>query len=66
MRFAVVCVISAAVLSPDLSRPVAEETFNRSLIAVVTDAHQAYIGWRLSKSDPADVGFNVYRRTAGR
>ena len=65
MRFAVVCVISAAVLAADVSRPVAEETFNRGLIAVVNDAQQAYIGWRLLKSDPADVGFNVYRRTAG-
>ncbi len=65
MRFAVVCVISAAVLAADISRPVAEETFNRGLIAVVNDAHQAYIGWRLLKSDPADVGFNVYRRTSG-
>jgi rhamnogalacturonan endolyase len=43
----------------------AEETFNRGLIAVVTDQGQIYLGWRLLKDDPADVAFNAYRRTEG-
>ena len=43
----------------------AEETFNRGLIAVVNDQGQIYLGWRLLASDPADAGFNVYRRTDG-
>ena len=65
IRVAVRCLIIAAVLATDVSRPVAEEKFNRGLIAVVNDARQVYIGWRLLKDDPADVAFNVYRRTAG-
>ncbi len=44
---------------------VAQERFNRGVVAVVDDARQAYIGWRLLTEDPADVAFNVYRRTAG-
>src|SRR5688572_10526341 len=43
----------------------ADETFNRGLIAVVNDHGQVYLGWRLLKDDPADVAFNVYRRTDG-
>jgi rhamnogalacturonan endolyase len=43
----------------------AEEKFNRGLIAVANDAGQAYVGWRLLKSDPSSIAFNVYRRTAG-
>jgi rhamnogalacturonan endolyase len=44
----------------------AEETFNRGLIAVVNDQGHVYLGWRLLKDDPADVAFNVYRRTGAR
>lgn len=43
----------------------ADETFNRGLIAVVNDQGQVYLGWRLLRDDPADVAFNVYRRTDG-
>ena len=32
---------------------------------VVNDQGQVYLGWRLLKEDPADVAFNVYRRTDG-
>ena len=42
-----------------------EEAFNRGLISVVNDQGQVYLGWRLLKEDPADVAFNVYRRTDG-
>ena len=42
----------------------AEEKFNRSLVAVVNSDGKAYVGWRLLKDDPANVAFNVYRRTA--
>src|SRR5687768_14170102 len=43
----------------------AEETFNRGLIAVINDQGHVYLGWRLREDDPADVAFNVYRRTDG-
>ena len=65
IRFAVGCLIFAVAIVADPSQPVAEEKLNRGLIAVVNDARKVYIGWRLLKDDPADVAFNVYRRTAG-
>src|SRR5690606_217924 len=43
----------------------AQERFNRGMIAVVSDAGEAYVGWRLLKDDPSNVAFNVYRLTAG-
>src|SRR5688500_15959971 len=55
-------VLIAALLQTTM---LAEETFNRGLIAVVNDHGQVYLGWRLLKDDPADVAFNVYRRTDG-
>ncbi|HEY5471468.1 MAG TPA: silent information regulator protein Sir2 [Bacteroidales bacterium] len=41
------------------------EKADRGLIAVVTDNKQVYLGWRLLNNDPANVGFNIYRITAG-
>lgn len=55
----------AAALLTEIALPRADETFNRGLVAVVNDAGQVYIGWRLLGGDPTDVAFNVYRRTAG-
>lgn len=43
----------------------AQERFNRGVVAVVNDAGQVYVGWRLLAEDPAGVAFNVYRRTDG-
>ncbi len=40
-----------------------EEKLDRGLIAIKSDKG-VYLGWRLLKSDPADVAFNVYRRIA--
>ena len=42
-----------------------EEKLNRGLIAVVNIEGKPYLGWRILKSDPADVAFNLYRQTAG-
>ena len=43
----------------------AEEILNRGLIAVLDPNGHVYLGWRLLKSDPAGVAFNVYRTTPG-
>jgi hypothetical protein len=43
----------------------AQERFNRGVVALVNSEGKPYIGWRLLKSDPPNVAFNVYRRTAG-
>jgi hypothetical protein len=45
--------------------PRAEERFTRGLVAVVNDAGQPYVGWRLLREDEPGVAFNVYRQTAG-
>ncbi|MCU0456431.1 MAG: silent information regulator protein Sir2 [Bacteroidales bacterium] len=41
------------------------EKIDRGLVALTIDGTHAYIGWRLFKSDPADVAFNVYRKEVG-
>ena len=37
------------------------EKLDRGLIAMNIGGGEVYIGWRLLKSDPYDLGFNVYR-----
>lgn len=38
-----------------------EEKMGRGLVALVTADGKVYVGWRLLKSDPPNVAFNVYR-----
>ncbi|MFO8082339.1 MAG: hypothetical protein R6V07_18815 [Armatimonadota bacterium] len=40
-----------------------EEPLGRGVVAMPMEGGQVYLGWRLLQEDPADVGFNVYRRT---
>jgi rhamnogalacturonan endolyase len=42
-----------------------EETLDRGLVALAADGGRVYLGWRLLKTDPTDVAFDVYRQTAG-
>lgn len=42
-----------------------EERLNRGMVALSVGDGKVYLGWRLLKSDPQDVAFNVYRSTAG-
>ena len=42
-----------------------EEKLDRGIVAMPVDPGRVYLGWRLLRSDPAGVGFNVYRSTAG-
>ncbi|HOK66724.1 MAG TPA: hypothetical protein PK054_07525 [Anaerohalosphaeraceae bacterium] len=41
------------------------ENLDRGLIAVVQSPSRVYLGWRLLKTDPADIGFHLYRITDG-
>jgi len=41
------------------------EKIDRGVVALTIDGTHAYIGWRLMFSDPADIGFNVYRKEVG-
>lgn len=42
-----------------------EEELDRGLLAVAAGEGRAYLGWRLLKSDPDNIAFNIYRSTAG-
>jgi rhamnogalacturonan endolyase len=41
------------------------EFLDRGVVAVRRSASQAYVGWRMLGTDPADVAFNLYRSAAG-
>jgi hypothetical protein len=41
------------------------EFLDRGVVAVRRSASQAYIGWRMLGTDPADVAFNLYRSAGG-
>jgi hypothetical protein len=42
----------------------AAEKVDRGVVAVPAGAGQAYVSWRLLRSDASDIAFNVYRRAA--
>lgn len=42
-----------------------EERIDRGMLARPRGDGKVYLGWRLLKSDPENVAFNVYRSTAG-
>lgn len=41
-----------------------EEKLDRGVTALATEGGKVYLSWRLLKSDPGSVAFNVYRSTA--
>jgi rhamnogalacturonan endolyase len=41
-----------------------EEKIDRGVVVLATEDKKAYVSWRLLKTDPADIAFNVYRSTA--
>jgi autotransporter-associated beta strand protein len=41
------------------------EPLGRGVVAMRTSSTQVYVGWRLLGSDPADLGFNLYRSIGG-
>src|SRR5687767_350162 len=42
-----------------------EEKIDRGVVALATEDKKVYVSWRLLKTDPADIAFNVYRSTVG-
>ncbi len=42
-----------------------EEKINRGMLAGWNDTGEVYIGWRLLKTDPEGITFNVYRSVDG-
>ena len=43
-----------------------EERFDRSVVAIVDGSNNVYVSWRLLKSDPTDIAFNVYKTVNGK
>ncbi len=41
------------------------EKLGRGMLAIRSSSTQVYVGWRLLGNDPEDVGFNLYRSSAG-
>jgi autotransporter-associated beta strand protein len=41
------------------------EKLGRGVVAIRTNSTSVYVGWRMTGTDPADIGFNLYRSTAG-
>lgn len=41
------------------------ENLGRGVVAVRSSGTQAYVGWRMLGTDPADIAFNLYRSTGG-
>jgi rhamnogalacturonan endolyase len=58
-------VIMASGFSGILSQQPFTENIDRGIVALTIDGTHAYIGWRLLKTDPEDVAFNVYRKEVG-
>jgi rhamnogalacturonan endolyase len=42
-----------------------EERLDRGMLALATEGGKVYLGWRLLKTDPEAIAFNIYRSTAG-
>jgi rhamnogalacturonan endolyase len=41
------------------------EKIDRGVVALTVSGKSAYIGWRLLRDDPANIGFNIYRKEVG-
>jgi rhamnogalacturonan endolyase len=42
-----------------------KENIDRGVVALTIDGNNAYIGWRFLRSDPANAGYNIYRKEVG-
>ena len=52
-------------LNPGITQTQFSEKIDRGVVALTIDGTHAYIGWRFMQTDPADIGFYVYRKTVG-
>ena len=41
------------------------EYLTRGVVAVIQGEGKVFVGWRMLGTDPDDIAFNLYRRTAG-
>ncbi|MBN1339426.1 MAG: hypothetical protein JXA03_08885 [Bacteroidales bacterium] len=54
-----------SMLFPLLLNAQINEKIDRGVVALNVDEGKVYVGWRLLKSDPENVAFNVYRKDKG-
>jgi rhamnogalacturonan endolyase len=62
-KFGSLIFASIAVMQVSFSQVV--EPLDRGLVALNSGEEQIYVGWRLLKSDPENIAFNVYRENIG-
>jgi rhamnogalacturonan endolyase len=48
-----------------LSQTPFNEKIDRGVVALTISGNSSYIGWRLLRSDPEDISFNIYRKEVG-
>ena len=58
-------IVFLAFLAPIISTAQVNEKIDRGVIALTIDEGKVYVGWRLLKSDPENIAFNVYRQDMG-
>ena len=58
-------VLLVVALWPILATAQVNEKIDRGVVALAVSENKVYVGWRLLKSDPTDVAFNVYRKDVG-
>lgn len=61
---AAVGLLFTATMAQALPAPLMEN-LGRGVVAVRSTTTQAYVGWRMLGTDPADIGFNLYRSNGG-
>jgi len=64
-RFVGLMVFALCVICSSLSSAQVQERLDRGIVALNLDEGDIYVGWRLLKSDPEDVAFDVYRENIG-
>ncbi len=58
-------VLLLVVVGPVFATAQISEKIDRGVVALAVSENEVYVGWRLLRSDPGDVAFNVYRRDIG-
>lgn len=64
-RIPIAAIILMSLFSSVLSAQRVMENLGRGVVAVRASDSDVFISWRLLGLDPADLGFNLYRSTAG-
>jgi len=58
-------ILAAVIAWPIVATAQVREKIDRGVVALTVSERAVYVGWRLLKSDPENVAFNVYRKDVG-